>query len=207
MKAVRDEFARDNPKNVGGCYFHWKQLLRRKLIDYRVSKDIIHDLMDSRIDFLTVLRYDDIPRGVAYIRSRMNEGTFKKEFDSFWAYFLRYFMKRTLRFDDKSGLYLFSSWNISHLIDEYGELMEDEDEHPVLVNRTNNPLERFNRKLNERVPRHPTVQVLVSILKDICNEYVDLMRDIKLKRYKQKAHPPVPVPLVPADFSSFTLKK
>ena len=95
---------------------------------------------------------------------------------------MKNFMKKTTRYDDHSGLYLFTSWNISHLVDGNGQFIEDENGHSVLVNRTNNPLERFNRKLNERIPRHPTVQVLVSILKDISNEYVDLMKNIRLRR-------------------------
>lgn len=118
-------------------------------------------------------------------------------------------MKKSTRYDDKSkGIYLFSSWNLSHLIDEHGRLKEfDENGHSVLVNRTNNPLERFNRKLNERIPRHPTVQVLVDILKQICNEYVDMMKDIKLQRYKGKKHLPVPIPEIPSDFASFKISE
>ena len=135
IKAVRDEFAPDDPSAVGGCFFHWKQLLRRKLVDLRVPSEIIHRLMDELIDFLTILLYDEVPKGIAYIRSRMQEGQF-----------------------------------------------------------------------NERIPRHPTVQVLVSILKDISNEYVDLMKDIRLRRYKQKRQSPVPIPVLPADFASFKFK-
>jgi hypothetical protein len=203
---VRDEFAPDDPSAVSGCFFHWKQLLRRKLVDLRVPSEIIHQLMDELIDFLTILLYNEIPKGIAYVRSRMHEGQFKAQFDSFWAYFMKNFMKKTTRYDDHSGLYLFTSWNISHLVDDDGQLIEEENGHSVLVNRTNNPLERFNRKLNERIPRHPTVQVLVSILKDISNEYVDLMKDIRLRRYRQKPHPPVPIPVFPSDFASFKFK-
>ena len=144
-----------------------------------------------------------------YIRSHADEGTYKMQFDAFWRYFLKTFMKKSTRYDDKTtGIYLFSSWNMSHLIDEHGRLKDfDENGHSVLVNRTNNPLERFNRKLNERIPRHPTVQVLVDLLKQICNEYVDMMKDIKFKRYKGHKHLPVPVPKIPADFASFEIPK
>ena len=204
IKAVRDEFTPDKPENVGGCDFHWKQLLRRKLEDYRITEDLIKALM-KRIEMLTVLTYEEIPKGIAYIRAHIDEGCYKSQFDAFWRYFLKNFMRKSTRYDDPStGLYLFTSWNLTHLLDARGRLKElDEDGYSVLVNRTNNPLERFNRKLNERIPRHPTVQVLVENLKDICNEYVDTMKDIKYKKYKAPKHLPVPIPVIPADFASF----
>ena len=37
--------------------------------------------------------------------------------------------------------------------------METEDGLDVLINRTNNPLERFNKKLKAEIPTHPTMQV------------------------------------------------
>ena len=140
-----------------------------------------------------------------YIRAHVAEGQYESKFDSFWTYFLKTFMKKTTRYDDKStGLYLFSSWNLSHLIDEHGRLKEyDLDGYCVMVNRTNNPLERFNRKLNERVPRHPTMRVFVECLKDICNEYVVTMRHIKENKYRGKPHKPVPIPTIPEDFAMF----
>jgi tRNA(Phe) wybutosine-synthesizing methylase Tyw3 len=60
-----------------------------------------------------------------------------------------------------------SSLKISHLLDEKGRLMQNEDGIDVLFNRTNNPLERFNRKLNDRIPQHPMVQVFVQIVRDM----------------------------------------
>ena len=205
IKALRDEFARENPNAVGGCYFHWKQTLRRKLLDLGVPEDLVHLLVgeNGRIDFLVLITYEEIPKGIAYIRSGMKEGTHKKLFDLFWAYFIKTFMKKTDRYDDKSGIFLFSSWNLSHLVTEFGLLEQDENGHDVLVNRTNNPLERFNRKLNENVPRHPTVQIFVESIKAICNEYVDLMRVIKLKKGRKSQHHPVVLPVIPTDFSSF----
>lgn len=207
IKTIRDEFAPSKPQNVGGCDFHWKQLLRRKLLAYRIPEEIVHSLM-KLLELLTILTYENIPKGIAYIRAHMNEGNYKQELDAFWRYFSTTFMKKTTRYDDpSSGLYLFTSWNLSHLLDERGRLIEyDEDGYSVLVNRTNNPLERFNRKLNEKIPRHPTVQVLVDSLKEICNEYVDMMRDIKHRKYKGKKHLPVPIPVIPDDFASFVTK-
>ena len=68
-----------------------------------------------------------------------------------------------------------------------GRLAQDENGNDVLVNRTNNPLERFDRKSKERIPPHPTVQVFVQeAVKDILNDYVELMKAIKLKKEREQ---------------------
>lgn len=156
------------------------------------------------INFLCVLSYEEIPKGIAYIRFKMEEGSFVKLFDQYWRYFLKTWMRKTRHHQDKTGIYLFTSWNISHLIDKNGEIIENEDGVNVMVNRTNNPLERFNRRMNESIPIHPTVQVFVQGIKDICNDYVDQMFAVKLQRgRKQGNHAAVNVPEIPADFKSF----
>ena len=86
IKAVRDEFFPNNPENVGGCDFHWKQALRRHLLKNHVSEDIIASMM-QKLDLLTVLSYENIPKGIAYIRSLINERNYKTQIDEFWRYF------------------------------------------------------------------------------------------------------------------------
>ena len=51
-------------ENVGGCDFHWKQLLHRNLEEYRIREDLIKALIKS-IEMLTVLPYEEIPKGIA----------------------------------------------------------------------------------------------------------------------------------------------
>ena len=77
MKSLRDEFARDCPSNISGCYFHWKQAIRRKLIELKVSREYITALVGQGglIEMLTMLPYDDIDRGIAYIRAHLDEGS------------------------------------------------------------------------------------------------------------------------------------
>ena len=94
------------------------------------------------MNFFEVIEYDDIPKAINYVRSKMDKGARSKSFDQYWTYFRKTWMRKTIRFDDHTGLLLFSSWDISHLHDRNGELMKDEDVVDALVNsnRTNNPL-------------------------------------------------------------------
>ena len=155
------------------------------------------------MNFLVLLLYDDVNKGIAFIRSKINEGNFVCQLDLFWKYFLKTWMRKSRHHLDKTGLYLFTSWNISHLINENGEIAQDEIGVDVMVNRTNNPLERFNRVMNERIPTHPTMQVFVQTIKEISNEYVELMYAKKIKRGRQLKHRPVNLPEIPADFHTF----
>ena len=83
-----------------------------------------------------------------------------------------------------------SSLNISHLLDEKGRLMQND-----------NPLEWFNRKLNDRIPQHPMVQVFVQIVRDmhllwICWSLI-LCKSSEIKTKlagKRPKHAPEPCP-------------
>jgi len=142
MKALRDEFARESnsheTQRVDGCAFHFKQANRRKLIDLRVPKHLVSALAgkEGLLNFLTVINYEEIPKAIAYIRHKLPEGAYKSTFDQYWAYFNKTWMKRTSRYDDKTGIFLFTSWNMSHLLNSDGGLAEDEDGIDVMVNRT-----------------------------------------------------------------------
>ena len=44
----------------------------------------------------------------------------------------------------------------------------------TLINRTNNPLERFNRKMNDSFPTpHPTKTSFVETIRQISDDYVN----------------------------------
>ena len=84
-------------------------------------------------------------RAIIYIRSKVDESDYKNTFDLYWSYLRETLLPRSSHFDDQSGLFLFSSWDILHLIAKQGEVIDEENGIDVLVNRTNNPLKRFNR--------------------------------------------------------------
>ena len=82
-----------------------------------------------------------------------------------------------------------SLWN-------YNAQMRDE-----IINRTNNPLERFNRTLNKAFPTaHPNMDNFVSTINSISGRFVDLLKDIQRGRARPPHHEPVPVPTIPAAY-------
>jgi hypothetical protein len=75
-----------------------------------------------------------------------------------------------------------------------------------LINRTNNPVERYNRHLNEILPAHPSVPVLVETLQKESRRYLEYLSDLKLKKaYKPKALQAVVIPEIPKSYLEFSV--
>ena len=81
LKAMKEQF----PEGCAvGCLFHWKQSLRRKLMELNVSLEKISELMweDGLINLLTVLPLSEIVnKAIPFIRANFDEGKFSKQFD------------------------------------------------------------------------------------------------------------------------------
>ncbi|KAE8893076.1 hypothetical protein PF005_g21676 [Phytophthora fragariae] len=109
-----------------GCLFHWKQAIRRKLVDLRIPKEAIRTAMSPGImDTLTVIPVDEIvSHGIPYVRSKIDERSHKKAWNTFWSYFSQTWMEN----------YDPSWWNVSEMI------LTNAD----ISNRTNNPVESYN---------------------------------------------------------------
>ena len=93
------------------CNFHFKQAIRRKLLGFKISKEVISELMgpEGYINILTTIPIEEIvPKGIPYIRSKLNEGKYKVEFNNFWIYFEKVWMKSY----DPQG------WNVHDLMIE-----------------------------------------------------------------------------------------
>ena len=84
-----------------GCFFHWKQAIRHNMIERGLDKDVIRTVLPL-FDFLTVIKKEDIKKGVEYIRYmvqktkglKMSE---KKQFDDFLnTYFIPTWLKQKL---------------------------------------------------------------------------------------------------------------
>jgi hypothetical protein len=189
IKALRCQFPGDN---FVLCNFHWKQCLRRKLLEYGIPKNLIHDLLGSEgpMELLTVIPIDEIvTKGIPYVRCKINEDKFEIKFDRFWKYFVKTWMHT----------YSPQQWNINGMIQN--------NETDKLINRTNNPLERLNRNLNSKfVNAHPNMTQFVEGIKDLCNEYVLKIKNIQRGLDKAPFHRAVHLPAIPEDYETFVVK-
>lgn len=186
MNALKNQF--DRP--IVGCEFHWKQAIRRKLLDLNIPREKISELMDSKglLHLLTEIPIEDIEsKGIPYIRDRFNEGQFKPKFDTFWKYFVDTWMIQ----------YNPEDWNIHR--GRNNELMTE-----AVLNRTNNPLESFNRILNGYFPaRHPSVVQFVSGIRKLSQDYANELYNIRRGRSRPPSHKEVTRHPIPPDYYTF----
>ncbi|GMF42142.1 unnamed protein product [Phytophthora fragariaefolia] len=64
-----------------------------------------------------------------------------------------------------------------------------------LVNRTNNPLERYNRSLNEAFSvAHSDITQFIDVIEEQSRENVRLLADISSRRTRAPNHAPVHTP-------------
>ncbi|POM81144.1 Hypothetical protein PHPALM_923 [Phytophthora palmivora] len=120
---------------IVGCLFHFKQAIRRKMLKIQTD-ELDLAMRPGCIDKLTVIR-------AIIKRDCENENIVysKENWQQFWKYFKQTIIKLKPEW-----------WNI------YG-LRED------IVNRTNNPLERYNRTLNEAfLIAHPDVTQFIAVI-------------------------------------------
>uniref|UniRef100_H3H6G5 Uncharacterized protein n=1 Tax=Phytophthora ramorum TaxID=164328 RepID=H3H6G5_PHYRM len=79
-----------------------------------------------------------------------------------------------------------SVWNVAGLNNE-------------LVARTNNPLERFNRELNDRFPKpRPSMATFVGVIKTLSAEYIQRLADVPRGRARRPTRERIQLP-VPVD--------
>jgi hypothetical protein len=187
INALKDKFK----KPIIGCEFHWKQAIRRKLLELNVSREKISTLVDATglLNLLTVIPIDEIEnKGIPYIREHFNEGQDKPKFDTFWKYFVSTWMTQ----------YNPEDWNV------HGRNNVDATSDGFILNRTNNPLERFNRKLNGCFPnRHPTVVQFVMGIKKLSLSYVQELSNIRRGHSRPPVHQPATSHPIPSDYASF----
>ena len=91
--------------------------------------------------------------------------------------------------------------------------MVDENGMDIMVNRTNNPLERFNRHMRSELGTKPTMTDFVGAVKKISNSYVEKMRLISAghknapkRGHKKVKHKKPHVAPIPEDFEAFVIE-
>lgn len=186
INALRTQF---RGVDIVGCFFHFKQALRRKLKKFRIDPLVISSLMndDGLINILTIVPVSEILiKAIPYIRAHFPEGAYKDAFNQFWSYFEKTWMNR----------YDPASWNISHLL-------KDAEGRENLINRTNNPLERFNRRLNDLGLVHPSMVQFVSAIKTVSAEYVEDIALIRRNVSKKPVHKACTIHTVPDNYANW----
>ena len=173
-----------------GCLFHWKQALRRKLLELRVPKAVIHQLLgveNSLMDLLTVIPIPEIVvKGILYIHAHFNEQGNEEKFNSFWSYFVNTWIRE----------YPADLWNFTR----------SPSARDNMVNRTNNPLERYNRTLNQAFPcAHPTMDHFITTINAEARRYARLLEDIQRGYATAPPHLPVPVPTIPPSYHNYQI--
>ena len=108
--------------------------------------------------------------------------------DTFWNYFERTWKR----------LYKPEWWNISSLMRK-----RDQTE---LINLTNNPLERFNRTLNEACShKRPSMLEFVGIIKDQSRKIIQMADDIDLRRKSKTERSEIVIPKIPKEYKAFKI--
>ena len=108
------------------------------------------------------------------------------EFNSFWKYFVETWMER----------YSPKDWNINAQIFADGEAL--------IINRTNNPLERFNRTMNQMFTvAHPTMAQFVNSISQISTDFKTRLADVQRGISRPPAHDPFEPPVIPQEYLSY----
>jgi len=187
LKAIKEEFGKDEVY-VKCCEFHWKQALRRKLMEFGIpAKEVTNFIGESgKINILLIIPIDEIvTKGIPFVRSLVDESEYKTAYHNFWNYFTKTWMN-----DYNPQL-----WNLN-------SFAESDD---ILMNRTNNPLERYNRRLNELISAHPAMPIFVNAIKNESLYYVQLLKDIQQRKIKPRRHQEVVIPPIPLEYESFSV--
>lgn len=180
--------------DIIGCEFHWKQAIRRKLLSFKIPADIISRLVDKNglLNILTEIPVTEIGKGIAYIRATFDEGQYIEEFNNFWKYFTKTWMNT---YDPKV-------WNVHRFI-----VSQNTTNKPskILINRTNNPLERFNLTLGTSFSKfgHPRMPDFVTTIKLLSEKYYADYNLIQAKQLVGNAHKPFTVHGVPDAYYAF----
>jgi len=199
-KAIINQLKRQFNGTLVGCLFHWKQANRRQLLELKIPQDVVTFLCGGWDDekqsglllLLTIIDPAEIlTKGIPYIRSKLRtlgkEAGYEDNFDLYWVYFQKTWMK----------YYAITDWNIHHLLSDPNS--------PEIRNRTNNALERFNRELHRYfTSAHPNIFQYIDAIKRVSQQYVDRCQRIQKGSELPPTHADeIRIPPIPADYNDF----
>ena len=91
LKSIHEEFSGEDV-DITCCEFHWKQALRRKLIQFGLPTKQVSKMIEDggTMKLLTIIPIDGIlSKGVPYVRSITHESPYQNMYDTFWNYFIK----------------------------------------------------------------------------------------------------------------------
>ena len=123
------------------------------------------------MEVLFVIPIDEIIKvGLPFIRTQMDEERDKSKLDDFWSYFENNWIDRHKP----------TYWNRNEILN-----LTREEREEVFINETNNLLERFNRKMNDKFPTaHPSVAAFVETIKVTSEDYLNELAHLSNARRK-----------------------
>jgi hypothetical protein len=138
INAVQHEFSQSK---MVGCFFHFKQALFKRMRRMGLPKKEIAKCCEL-INILTIIPHDQLSLAIKFIRR--HDVLRHNEWKGFWKYFDRTWTRR----------YPISLWNI-----------HDQSDYE-LSGRTNNAVERYNRRLGDQFPNaHPTLGFFLQVIR------------------------------------------
>ena len=172
-----------------GCLFHFKQAIRKYLIEkcgLGLSQVLPEAMALGGLDILCVLPRDEVEEiGIPYIRSLLELGIPEWEKEAlneiFWPYFMRQWIP------------IIMSWN----------LMSDEGSPVEIVNRTNNALESYNRRFNALFLKQPTLIEFAMIIEKESREQAQIRQDIVTGRKQEPNRKDIWIPTIPESYFQF----
>ena len=170
-----------------GCNFHWKQALRKKMIEFSMNTDQIAHLM-QKIDLLTVIPKDEVEwKGIPYLHTMIEPDLANEDIEKlnkFWMYFEKFWLRPKI----------LDMWNMVDKLDADIEA----------IARTSNCLERYNRHLNGIFSsRHPNLLAFAEKLEEEANRVVRRLENIRKGHEVAPQYGPVPFPVIPDDYNKF----
>jgi hypothetical protein len=162
INAISDVFPQGI--EIVGCYFHFKQAVKRKFEELGCPRTELPYVM-GLVGILTVVEKDAVELAFAYVEEKLlarnlditKKMALEKVLLNFKSYFIHYWIPK------------FEFWNIHRFL---------ESSLPN-IKRTNNCLERYNRRLNSKFPiAHPKIIQFVSTLRQEESYYTQYIRSI-----------------------------
>jgi hypothetical protein len=156
-------------------------------------KEVIKRLIvkDGLLDILTVIPVEEIrTNGIQFIDHTLSEEGHKYNLAPFWKYFRKTWLKA---YDPKL-------WNIHHLINS-----EDPETQDILINRTNNPLERYNKRFGEAftASSKPSMVNFVEVMRSEAQSFVEQLDSIRQNKRQRPNHQTPYIHSVPIEYNSF----